>query len=208
MIYQVKQYSHFLPREKSNWEVVQDVEALGRMENHLLSAKTIAWDYETTGLRWYAGDLPCGVAFSARDGDILRSYYVPYRHLSSFGQICPDIALDCQRRILGDPEKTYLAHNAKFDLHMAEADGLEVKGHVLDTMVMGVLYDENRPKGLKYRGVADLGISDADADEKLLSSEVQQLARWLGMTKTKYMEEYGYSGVDIYLCGKYAAKDA
>lgn len=206
--FQAKRFSYFkIFHSDPRFEVIDSDEGLQRVENHLYGAKTIAWDYETDGLKWYRGDKPCGVAFSAKDGNTLKSYYIPFRHITNFRQVSVDKAHMLQRKILGDPGKLVLAHNAKFDLHMAHADGLDVAGTLWDTIIMATLYQEDQPRGLKDRAVRDLGDKSADANAKTLGVEVAQLAANRGMKKQEYMEEFGYSEVDLYLCGTYAAQD-
>ena len=205
---QAKRFSYFKTfHSDPRFEVIDSADGLQRVENHLYGSKTIAWDYETDGLKWFKGDKPCGVAFSAKDGDKLKSYYIPYRHITNFPQIQVDHAHALQRKILGDPNKLVLAHNGKFDLHMAHADGLEVAGTIWDTIIMATLYQEDQPRGLKDRAVKDLGDPSADANAKTLAMEVSQLAAGRGLKKQEYMEEFGYSEVDLYLCGTYAAQD-
>lgn len=45
--------------------------------------------------------------------------------------------------------KEWIAHNFSFEWTLLKLHGYEVKGKLYDTMVMGVLYNENLPQGLK-----------------------------------------------------------
>jgi ribonuclease D len=41
-------------------------------------------------------------------------------------------------------ERDYIMHNAMYDLGWLWAEGIEVKGRIVDTMIVAALIDENR----------------------------------------------------------------
>lgn len=178
--------------------------------DNLLSAATIVGaDYETSGLRWWAGDRPVGVAFAARAAGTneLLSVYVPYRHTTGQKQACPEHAIALQKKILERPETTKVFHNRKFDDHMARREGIELRGPIVDTMIEAALYREDQPKGLKVRAVTDLGDPEANRFERMLDCELKRLAAQAGFTKSAFLERFGYGAVDIHLVGLYGAND-
>lgn len=110
-------------------------------------AKEIAVDLET-----YDPHLKeRGSGWPKKDGEIIgfavavegSSWYFPIRHRLG-PNLDPKRTLAWVRDLCSDPEKTYVFHNAGYDVGWLRAEGIEVKGRVVDTMVIAPLLDENR----------------------------------------------------------------
>lgn len=208
MYVQMTGYSFFQSHQDPRFKVCVTGDDLQQADNFLAQAKVVAHDYETDGLAWWRGDRACGGALAGRVGDDVRSFYVPYRHVTGQVQAHLLAAIELQQKYVGDPDVRKIYHNRKFDDHMGRRDGIRIKGECVDTMLEARLYHEDRPAGLKERALLDLEDSDAKTHEEMLNLDIVRHAAALGMTKTEYKSRFGYAALDIYLCGRYAAHDA
>ncbi len=206
---QRNEFSYYQFHQEPHLKVLLTPDDLQYAENVLKSSDTVAYDTETDGLAWWNEDRICGAAFAARPtpDEEIQSFYVPYRHLTGQKQITPDKAIEFQRQFLGNPNVTKLAHNIKFDEHMAHQDGLKIVGTRVDTMIEAKLFHEDRPGGLKARLIMDLGDTSAKDHDQILQGAIKQHIAAMGMNKTTYMSKFGYSALDIWMVGKYACHD-
>jgi DNA polymerase-1 len=202
-------YSFFQHHQDPRFQVVTTADQLQKVANVLAASSVYAKDYESTGLAWWRGDEPCGVAYSARPRpeEDIQSFYIPYRHITGQRQLDADKVVKLCKTVDEDPSKTVIMHNRKFDDHMGRREGIHLAGQVIDTMMEARLYHEDQPAGLKERAFFDLGNTDAKLHEDQLNLDIARHLVSLGMTKTAYLERFGYSLLDIYLAGKYAAHD-
>jgi DNA polymerase-1 len=86
---------------------------------------------------------PCMVGFSACV-EAGKAVYVPIRSADPSAHLGTDAALAIVRPLLEDPSVRKVAHNAKFDLQVLRAHGLQVRGLVADTMVVSFLLEPER----------------------------------------------------------------
>lgn len=80
-----------------------------------------------------------GVAVACSIG----AWYFPIRHLNG-GNMDPKRVMRWVKDLCSDPRKDYIFHNAMYDVGWLRAEGVEVAGRVVDTMVAAPLLDENR----------------------------------------------------------------
>ena len=114
---------------------------------NLSDATEIAIDLETYDPRLKEK----GSGWPTRDGYIIgvavavegRAWYFPIRHQTG-GNMDPQVVLRWVARICAVPDRDYIFHNAHYDVGWLRAEGVEVKGRVVDTMVAAPLIDENR----------------------------------------------------------------
>ena len=112
----------------------------------LSSAKEIALDLETCdpnlkskGSGWARGDgYVIGFAVSIEG----KAWYFPIRHENG-SNLDAKVTIGWIKEICS-VERDYIMHNALYDLGWLWHEGIEVKGRVIDTMVVGALLDENR----------------------------------------------------------------
>lgn len=210
MYVQTTGYSYFAHQQNPSFEVCITGDQLQKVDNVLTQASVYAKDYETDGIAWWAGKAPCGASFAARPspGEPIQAFYVPYRHRTGQIQAHPDKAIALQKKFDSDPSKAKVFWNRKFDDHMGRVDGIRLSGPVIDSMMEARLYNEDESAGLKHRGLVDLGDASAGVYDDMLSLDILRLASSVGMTKTAYLDEVGYSTFDVYLLGQYAAMDA
>jgi len=91
-----------------------------------------------------------GSGWARKDGHVIgiavavegRSWYFPIRHElgSNFD---PKLTYDWLRDVVSK-DRDYIFHNAPYDVGWLRAEGVEVKGRVVDTMVCAPLLNENR----------------------------------------------------------------
>jgi DNA polymerase-1 len=115
-------------------EWVETEGQLADMGQYLLNSSKengLAFDTETTGLR-IDKDIPLMLSLS----DGRRRFAMmadPWLHNNWV-----------KNGLLGNPEITKIATNAKFDMHMCANVGVSIDGEVEDTLVMSWLHNENR----------------------------------------------------------------
>lgn len=106
--------------------------------------KVLVIDLETTGLDPFTGYI-VSVAISFEKGkgfNIVLPFYKNKAKAKEFLQ--PVLS------ILEDETITKVFHNAKFDLKFFHQYGIEIKGEIIDTMILDYLFDSNRKThGLK-----------------------------------------------------------
>lgn len=69
--------------------------------------------------------------------------YFPIRHENGHN-LDPRITMKWLKKQLSVPEMDVIMHNATYDAGWLRAEGVEIKGRIIDTMVTGALVDENR----------------------------------------------------------------
>jgi DNA polymerase I-like protein with 3'-5' exonuclease and polymerase domains len=105
----------------------------------------IELDFETTGVRWWAGDLPIGLGYALPDG---RTGYLPWAHRPGGNLDEAAVAEWCKRELRG---KTITNLNTRFEVHMAREWGrkwnfdLEEQNNTLsDVGHQAALLDDHR----------------------------------------------------------------
>lgn len=149
----------------------------------ILREDPIFWiDTETNGLNWWQHKI-CGISITLYDPEH-TSYYIPIRHSGAGSKnFDPEYVFEQLKPILEDTGTLKVFHNAKFDCHFFQNEGIEVKNFD-DTMLLAHLIDENYSKKLD-----------------LLAK------RYLGAQKIELPENSDYSTFPISLLGPYACKD-
>ena len=112
----------------------------------LTKASRISVDLETRdpnllklGPGWCRKDgYVIGIAVAAGD---FQGYY-PIRH--SQGNIDSNMVFKWFKKQMDTPKVPKIFHNSMYDLGWLRAEGIEVKGPILDTMIMAPLINENR----------------------------------------------------------------
>jgi len=181
------------------WEMVQ----------FLGTSPVLVFDFETSGLEWFKHARAIGIALGGFNAETLekRYFYVPFRHRTGETQLPLSTVSPAIKVLLGDERALKIAHNIKFDEHMARCDGWHVNGPRYDTMIAAHLYDENRLIALKHRAATDLQRPEAHLFESLITKEVERLAKLNGMPLSEYRANYAYSEIAIQMCGTYACFD-
>lgn len=96
---------------------------------------TLVFDSETTGLKAYQDSKMFSLAICDED-DAFYFNFKPYPNLSD------DLVLSFEDlKPLTDQKKTWIAHNAKFDLHFMNKAGICPQGEIIDTEVFARLFE-------------------------------------------------------------------
>ena len=197
-----------------NHRVATTADELGAMVKEMQAHPVRAFDFETSGLRYWDGQRPIGVALGFLDvwnpDAEARCWYVPVRHLSMEPQADVDAAKRAFRDALAGA-RSNVGHNLKFDLNMARADGWHVDPWVElhDTMVQAYLINENRSLQLE-RVVEDEGCSpygDALEMKDEVSHWLEAQAKRHRMGKMDYLSANGHQEVPVSLESEYACRD-
>jgi len=113
----------------------------------LTGYKQIAVDLETCDPRlttlgpgWARKDgFIVGIAVAAGD----ESWYFPIRHENGHN-LDPKITMKWLKTQMATPRIDKIMHNATYDLGWLWAEGVDVQGRIIDTMITGAVVDENR----------------------------------------------------------------
>ena len=114
----------------------------------LTQHKQIAIDLETCDPRlttlgpgWARNDgFIVGIAVAAGDWE----GYFPIRHANGHN-LDPKMTMRWLKKQMATPHIDKIMHNATYDLGWLRAEGVEVQGRIIDTMITGAIVDENRP---------------------------------------------------------------
>ena len=135
---------------------------------------TIAIDLETKDENL----LRLGPGWCRKDGHIIgiavaagdSSWYFPVAH--TVGNMPKNAVYKWLTKLCSDTTKTFVFHNALYDLGWLRAEGIEVKGKIRDTMVAAPLLNENR----RYYNLNSLAGDHLGTykDEKMLKSAAEE----------------------------------
>jgi DNA polymerase I-like protein with 3'-5' exonuclease and polymerase domains len=140
----------------------------------LSAHKTIAIDLETKDTNL----LKLGPGWTRKDGYIIgiavgageSAWYFPTGH--KVGNMPKNTVYNWLKKLCEDTNITKVFHNALYDLGWLRAEGIEVKGKIIDTMIAAPLLDENR-KWYNLNSLARDYLGEYK-DEKLLKSAAEE----------------------------------
>jgi len=123
----------------SDWTPPQTFPDLSQYETVAIDLETKDTNLLTLGPGWTRKDgYVIGVAVAAGE----NSWYFPIAHKS--GNMSKNIVYKWLQKLCDDESITKVFHNALYDLGWLRAEGIEVKGKIIDTMIAAPLLDENR----------------------------------------------------------------
>jgi DNA polymerase I len=146
--------------------------------------KYMSFDTETTGFNIYHGARPFLFIGSKMDSN------------EQLKTLCTEDG-ERFRKALEDPDIIKIMHNAKFDILMMKAIGIEVKGKVYDTMIAAHLLDENNSCSLDY-------CSKTYLDQRKQGDKINE---WFIENKIKKADR-NYADVPMEIMEPYAIADA
>lgn len=158
-----------LPDEPSPYVCVQDADTLNQVAHALQTAELLSFDVETTSTDAMSADLVgLGIAWGPRE-----AAYVPVGH-SDGAQLDWTTVCDVLQPFFADKGLPKIAHNAKYDLTVCLRHGLDIQGHLHDTMTMAWMLDPaRRDLGLKAQAAAELGWQMTEISELIGSGRKQ-----------------------------------
>jgi DNA polymerase-1 len=184
-----------IPKARARDEIEQDyrlvrTEAeLEALLAELREAGSFALDTETTSLDARHATL-VGVSVAHRPG---RAHYLPFNLEPPVLAGGPTALLERLRPLLEDPDLRKTLQNAKYDLHVFRAAGVEVAGVEFDTMLAAYLLSP----GIGSHNLDALALRYFDY-QKIPTKELLGTGR----------QQRTFDQVDIEAAGRYAAEDA
>jgi DNA polymerase-1 len=134
----------------SSCNTINTEAALNELISRLTTAKSFAFDTETTGLNPMLAQL-VGISFSPSPGE---AYYIPVGHvllLEQSPQLPLEQVINRIKPVLEGPDFDKIAHNGKYDMSVLAEYGIAVNNLAFDTMVAAYLLGE---KNLSLKGLA------------------------------------------------------
>ena len=149
------------PKELT-WNIPPEFPDLTHHKQIAVDLETCDPNLTTLGPGWARKDgYIVGIAVAAGDWE----GYFPVRHANGHNMDAR-IALKWLKKQMATPHIDKIMHNATYDLGWLRAEGVEVQGRIIDTMITGAVVDENRYSySLNSLGQKYL---DESKDEKLL----------------------------------------
>lgn len=173
-----------------NYWLITDETRLDEFLSILANEKEIVFDVETTGTDVWS-DYIVGHVISAVKADVHA--YIPTKHKTDAKQLDNDYVVQALKPYYEDENIGKIAHNAGFDIHMLDREGVELRGLTWDTQIgMHVLNENERFQGGSYQ-LKDL------------------VTKYLNIPSQTYDELFGQRGFDevedLRVATAYAAKD-
>ena len=151
----------------SDWTPPQTIPDLSQYDTIAIDLETRDENLLRLGPGWCRKDGNIiGVAVAAGDS----SWYFPIAH--SVGNMPRGAVMNWLKDLCSDTKKTFVFHNALYDLGWLRAEGVEVKGQIRDTMIAAPLLDENR----RYYNLNSIAgdYLKIYKDEKMLKSAAEE----------------------------------
>jgi len=151
----------------SDWEPPQTLPDLSQHTTVSIDLETKDSNLLTLGPGWTRKDgYIIGIAVGAGDS----AWYFPTGH--KVGNMPKNAVYSWLTKLCADEKISKVFHNALYDLGWLRAEGIEVKGKIIDTMIAAPLLDENR-KWYNLNSLARDYLGEFK-DEKLLKSAAEE----------------------------------
>jgi DNA polymerase I-like protein with 3'-5' exonuclease and polymerase domains len=131
---------YFVKPPETEWVMPTELPDLRGAAEYCIDLETYDPDLKTKGSGWPTKNGHVVGYAIAVEG---HSVYLPVRH-GKGPNLPPSMVLEYMRDLCSDPDAHYIFHNAQYDVGWMRAEGIEVKGKIIDTMVAAPLLDENR----------------------------------------------------------------
>jgi len=151
----------------SDWTPPETIPDLSQYDTIAIDLETRDENLLKLGPGWCRKDgYIIGIAVAAGDS----SWYFPVAH--TVGNMPKRVIYQWLTDLCKDTNKTFVFHNALYDLGWLRAEGIEVKGKIRDTMVAAPLLNENR----RYYNLNSLAgdYLSTYKDEKMLKSAAEE----------------------------------
>ena len=123
-----------------DWNIPPEFPDLTNYKEIAVDLETYDPNIKTLGPGWARNDGHIiGIAVAAGE----YQGYFPIRH-SNGHNLDPKFTLRWLKKQLSVPDMNVIMHNATYDAGWLRAEGIEIKGKIVDTMITGALVDENR----------------------------------------------------------------
>jgi DNA polymerase I-like protein with 3'-5' exonuclease and polymerase domains len=123
-----------------DWNIPSEYPDLTKYPQIAIDLETCDPNLTTLGPGWARNDgFVVGIAIAAGD----QAWYFPIRHQNGHN-LDPKMTLRWLSKQLATPHIDKIMHNATYDAGWLRAEGVEVQGRIIDTMIAAPLIDENR----------------------------------------------------------------
>ena len=123
-----------------DWNIPPEFPDLTGYKEIAVDLETYDPNIKTLGPGWARNDgYIIGIAVAAGE----YQGYFPIRH-SNGHNLDPKFTLRWLTKQLSVPDMNVIMHNATYDAGWLRAEGIEIEGKIVDTMITGALVDENR----------------------------------------------------------------
>jgi DNA polymerase I-like protein with 3'-5' exonuclease and polymerase domains len=151
----------------SDWSPPSSLPDLTQYERISIDLETRDPHLTTLGPGWTRKDgYIIGIAVAAGDS----SWYLPVKH--DAGNLPRSSVMAWMKKMMATPHIEKIMHNALYDLGWLRAEGIEVQGKIIDTMVAAPLLNENR-RWYNLDSLARDYLSERK-DEKILRSAAEE----------------------------------
>ncbi len=176
---------------EANYRIIATTEALDEVINRLSSAKSFAFDLETTSLDAISAQI-VGISLSPAGGE---ACYIPVGHiiLDEITQLPLEQVTNRLRPLFEDTKIPKLAHNGKYDMTVLAQTGVNVNNLTFDSMVAAYLLGE-QSIGLKALTFSKLGI-EMTLISTLIGSGAKQIS--MSQVEIKQAAEYACADADM-----------
>src|SRR5206468_3330308 len=115
------------------WEhtTLEDPSQIQPMVDRIRKHKSVGFDIESTGMKWWGISKLIGLGFGVIEEDTICTWYIPYRIYKMFRQ--NDV-----KEILESSSITKIGANIKFEFHWMRTIGMEMKS-LQDVQIMARL---------------------------------------------------------------------
>ncbi len=127
---------------ETEYETVLTQEGLNSWINQLKTANEFSFDTETTSLNYMQAKV-VGVSFSVEPG---KAAYVPFGHdyEDAPQQLSEDAVLGGLKDLLENPEIKKIGQNLKYDVHVLQNHGINMRGISDDTLLQSYVLDSTK----------------------------------------------------------------
>ena len=123
-----------------DWNIPSEYPDLTQYKSIAIDLETRDPNIQTLGPGWARNDgYVVGIAVAAGD----YQGYFPIRHENGHN-LDPDMTMRWLKKQMATPDIPKIMHNATYDAGWLHAEGVDVQGRIIDTMVAAPLVDENR----------------------------------------------------------------
>lgn len=155
--------------EKVHYQLVNTLEELEELVSSLKKEKEICIDTETTSIRPLEAEI-VGIGLSAHPK---HASYIPFN-----GSLEPNQILECLKPLLENPHIGFYGHNIKYDLHVLQNVGIEIKNISFDTLLASYLLNpQNTRHNLDTLALEKLGKTKISIDSLIGKGKTQVTMR-------------------------------
>ena len=177
-------------KKEVSYETVLDKKSFDTWIKKLEKAELIAFDTETTSLDYLQARI-VGVSFAVEE---CSAAYVPFAHdyPGAPEQLDEATVLGLLKPILEDENKAKLGQNLKYDAHILENHGIQLKGIAEDTMLESYVLDSTQRHDMDNMSLRVLGHNTIHFED----------------IAGKGKKQLTFNEIDLEVAAPYAAEDA